>query len=204
MTEGEPPRPEAIQKYRLIVCGRTHTGKTSIIRQYVDHHFITNFFPTPLPVVEGTMHRDEFGPYEVSIWDTAGAKEWASMNASIYHGAQIIVYVASYDEPQSIPELFTDWVPQLSEHLKLDDCVQILAINKCDLRGTAEATVSDSDISEAHVQLHVELFDVSAKDDLNIGPMFEFAAKAARKKFPPASLPAKPIAAPVKQEKGCC
>lgn len=37
-------------KFKVIVCGATHTGKTSIIRRYVDNIFTTSFFPTILPI----------------------------------------------------------------------------------------------------------------------------------------------------------
>jgi small GTP-binding protein len=195
--------PESIAKYKLIVCGRSHTGKTSIIRQYIEHLYVNYFFPTPLPVAESRRFRDENGPYELCIWDTAGSNDWMAMNASIYHGTQIIIFVASYDDSRSLPELLTEWVPQLRDHLNLDDCVRVLAVNKCDLIDTPEASVSENDVTETQASLNAQPFDVSAKENRNIDSLFEYAAVQARAKFP-LDRAAAPQVIVAKKRRRCC
>jgi small GTP-binding protein len=194
-----------LTKYKVIVCGRTHTGKTSLIRQYIEKAFMDSYFPTPLPMADSAQFKDTNGWYELAIWDTAGAEEWLSMNASAYHGAQVIVFVASFDEPDSLSEVITKWVPMLRDHLNLDDCVRILALNKSDL---ADRVFTDGDIEQTAEQLGAVLFQVSAKENTNVTHMFEFAAKEVRKKFPGETT--KPVDTPLpkgkkkKKRKKCC
>jgi hypothetical protein len=92
----------------------------------------------------------------------------------------------------------------LSDHLQPRDSIQVLAFNNCDLKDTDEPTVSTKDIPEGQEQLPVELFQVSAKDDIHITELFEFAARDARRRFPPDAAAAKPVAAPGRKGKLCC
>jgi small GTP-binding protein len=146
---------------------------------------MTAFLPTPTPFAESRRFSDKDGAYELSIWDTAGASEWMSVNSSIYHATQVIVYVAAYDDRASLTELMEQWVPQLSNHLDLESCVRILAVNKCDLINTPEAALSKEDVIDLQSELRAECFDVSAKENRNIEALFQFAADQARKRFPP-------------------
>jgi len=188
-------------RYKVLVCGKTSTGKTSIIRQYIERAFIDIPFPTPLPMADSREFTDCNGTYELAIWDTAGAEEWLSMNTTVYHSSQVVVFVASFDQQESLTDLVSKWVPLLSAHLNLDACIKILAVNKTDLRdeGPAEIPVTDGDIQEAAEKLGGKLFEVSAKQNRNISEMFEYAAKKVRMQDYPIDR------APVpRKRKKCC
>ena len=173
------------EKYKVLVCGKTHTGKTSIIRQYIDHNFIAKFFPTVLPMAESQKFRDSQGNYELNIWDTAGAEEWQSMNASVYHASHVIVFVASFDDKDSLSELTAKWVPALENFIELDKAIKILAVNKRDILDEEPdmVQVTNEDLEDTGRQLQATMFKVSAKTNEKVNDIFEFAGREARKVF---------------------
>jgi small GTP-binding protein len=175
-------------KYKAVVCGTTNTGKTSLIGQYVDGVFIPARFPTALPLVHSVPRSDAAGEFELAIWDSAGVEEWISRNSSIYHSSQIVIFVAAFDVAESLQDLLAKWVPILSEHIALENCVKVLAVNKSDISG--DARITEAQIAETRDRLGAELFVVSAKDGTNVAELFLFVASAVRKKYPPA-LPAR-------------
>jgi small GTP-binding protein len=192
-----------IPKYRLLVCGRTHTGKTSIIRQYIDRAFTAAYLPTPLSFGDYAKFEDEVGSYELQIWDTAGAEEWMSSNTLLYHSTQIIFFVASCDEPTSLKDIVEKWIPQVKQHVQLEDCIVVLALNKCDLiRGDPGANqLSQEEIQQTKDILQATFFEVSAKEDQNIRELFHWAAGAARKRWPPEFAPSAIAEVPASR---CC
>lgn len=175
-----------VAKYKVLVCGKTHTGKTSIIRQYIEHNFIAIFFPTPLPMAESTRFTDEDGAYELNIWDTAGSEEWLAMNVPVFNGSHVVVFVASYDEENSLSEIVDKWVPMVKKYIDYDNCVKILAVNKKDLLDEDESNVqiTRESLERTRDDLQAKLFEVSAKTNEKVSDIFEYARIEVRKKFP--------------------
>jgi small GTP-binding protein len=188
-------------KYKAVVCGTTNTGKTSLIGKHVDGVFIPARFPTALPLVHSVPCRDAAGDFELAIWDTAGVEEWVSRNASIYHSSQIVIFVAAFDVADSLDDIVAKWVPTLSAHIALEDCVRVLAVNKSDI--AAHGPITQAQIADARDRLGAELFCVSAKDGTNVAELFLFVAGAARERFPPPAPGAQRRRAPGAGA-GCC
>jgi small GTP-binding protein len=198
------------QKVKVILIGATATGKTSIIRQFVLGEFLETHFTTPIPV---HSKKSDVENVDLVIWDTAGSEEWVSMNTVVYHGSDVVIYVASYDSRESLQELSTVWVSRLSQHLALDQVVKVLAVNKSDLIRSEDAVITEADVRAVSEQLGVEFISVSAKDNQGITELFSRVATLFKTKTPETKLPLAPIPVPVqvpvpipKEEKkpGCC
>jgi small GTP-binding protein len=159
-----------------------NTGKTSIIRQYIDGVFSPGNFPTVLPLADSVPFCDDFGPFELAIWDTAGADEWISMNTATFRQLHAVIFVASYDLSESLKEAVTKWLPILSEHAALERCVKVLAMNKVDIADAGEDEVEEALIQQTKRDLGAHMFGVSAKLNRNVKEMFEFVAEAVRKR----------------------
>jgi small GTP-binding protein len=180
------------RKAKVILIGPTDTGKTSIIRRFVAGEFIEAHFTTPIPVQN---KKSDVEDLDLAIWDTAGSEDWASMNTTVYHGSDIVIYVAAYDSRESLQELSATWVPRLNEHLALNEVVKVLAVNKSDLIGSDDALVTEADVRAAAEQLGTETASVSAKENKGIAELFSrvatlFKAKTPGPKQPPAPVPA--------------
>jgi small GTP-binding protein len=170
------------ERYKVLVVGMTNTGKTSIIRQYIDGVFGCGNFPTVLPLADTIAFNDARGSYEMAIWDTAGADEWVSMNAIAFRSPDAIVFVASYDLAQSLQETVTKWLPLLRQHAATEDCIRVLAMNKIDIADAGEDEVAEREIEQTKQALDASPFLVSAKENRNIKEMFEFIGGEIRSK----------------------
>lgn len=169
--------------YKVILLGDTNTGKTSIIKRYIDNSFIEAHFVTPLPIASTKRFNDSTGNYQLAIWDTAGSEDWQSMNSTVYHGSIIVIFIASFDQKDSIKSLVTTWLNRIAEYESTESFVPFIAINKSDLIGKPECQISESECDNAKKDLNVDddhIFNVSAKEDLKIKELFEAVALAAR------------------------
>jgi small GTP-binding protein len=148
---------------------------------------------------------------ELAIWDTSGSEDWISMNTSIYHGSDAVIFVASFDLKEELDEIVTIWKPRLEEHIALDEVVRVLAVNKSDVMDESEVTQADIDRQAAEIGAGTHTVNVSAKDNIGVTDLFEFVVKELTRNVvkPTGATPvdiARPtgIAAPNQQSGGCC
>lgn len=159
------------QTYKVIVIGNTNSGKTSIIHRFVRGNFPQLQFCTPLPIEHAKNVNNNCN---LDIWDTTGAEEWQSMNSSIYHGTQAIVYLCSSDNPKSLSDLKEVWFPKVNEYLGSSQNIpSILAVNKLDLPIDSKV-IDNNQIEEVKNEINAfEYLEVSAKDNYNVNKLFE-------------------------------
>jgi small GTP-binding protein len=187
--------------YKVLLIGSTHVGKTSIIARFVKGEFREAVHTTPLPVLSVKDLQDPKSKRscEIRIWDTAGSEDWQAMNASQYHGAQGVIFVASWDERNSLNDLVDTWLDRLDEHVDRDKYVAILAVNKSDLQKSDECVVTNEDIKLTAKKLKCESISVSAKTGNNVKKLFESMAALLMKEV---SLPGG--IEPQGRRKSCC
>lgn len=159
------------QTYKVIVIGNTNSGKTSIIHRFIRGDFLEAQFTIPLPIEHA---KNVSNKCNLDIWDTTGAEEWQSMNSSIYHGSQAIIYLCSSDDPKSLSDLKDVWFPIVNEYLgSSQNLPSILAVNKLDLPDHSKVIENDQ-IEEVKNEIKAfEYLEVSAKDNYNVNQLFE-------------------------------
>ncbi|OHT12384.1 ras-related protein Rab-31-like protein [Tritrichomonas foetus] len=152
--------------FKVLILGSTNTGKTSIIRRYTQGDFTENHFVTPLPIATSQTLSYKDIRYELQIWDTAGAEDWASMNANVYHDSNAVIFVAAVDNQASVSEIFNVWQPRLGEYMKPDEYLSFVCINKADLENPL---VDRDEIEDVKSSLNaVRHFVVTAKNDNDV------------------------------------
>lgn len=161
--------------FKIIVIGNTNTGKTSIIHQYTRHSFPEAHFTTPLPI----EHTQSVNGCILDIWDTAGAEEWQSMNSSVYHGSNAVIFLCSYDEQKSLDDLKDTWRPKILQYLSDGNNVKFfLAVNKSDIPED-DKKIEENQIQQMKNDINaIESFSVSAKDNINVNELFQAVAEA--------------------------
>lgn len=173
-----------MRKFKVILLGATNTGKTSIIRRYMGQEYMDVHFVTPLPVQSSKpICRDGRVSCELAIWDTAGSEDWVSMNATVYRDTQAVIFVASYDESNSLDDLTSTWVDRLKGYINPEDYCSIIAMNKCDLDQT-DCQVTREMAQEKAEAMGCEFIEVSAKVDIGIDTLFDKVVDLLDKKFP--------------------
>jgi len=168
--------------YKVVVLGDANTGKTSIIRRYIQGEFNEVHNVTTLPITQTKKLNIEKKRVELSIWDTAGSEEWEAMNSSIMNGAQGVVFVASIDNEDSLSNAINVWHKKINEHSHRNEYIAFIAINKNDLP-EEQRILPMSSTDDAAAEMNARVFFVSAKTGENIPELFETIATSLCQRF---------------------
>lgn len=158
--------------FKVVFCGNTGVGKTSIIQQHCFGRFDrqarptvgTEFVTSSVDVAgeEITMH----------LWDTAGQERYYAIGRIYFQGAAaaFVVYDVSGDDP--LPQL-TEWIDKIRS---VEKNIAIIVLgNKTDLVDTVDESVS----SWCHAQRCAH-FLCSARTGDGIKKAFKHTAHALR------------------------
>ena len=192
------------RKFKVILLGATNTGKTSIIRRYMCQEYQAAHYVTPLPVQSSKPISENGKPKcELAIWDTAGSEDWVSMNATVYRNTHAIIFVASYDEPDSLDDLTSTWLDRVDGYLRPDEYCSIIAMNKCDLPEESRCLTKQK-LEEKAGRMGIEFMEVSAATPTNINELFAKVVELLDNKFPENKCSQNPEPKPDPGKGGCC
>lgn len=161
----------------VVVIGDTNTGKTSIIRMYINGDFMTDFYVTPLPISQAKDYHSPSGDFSVTIWDTAGSEDWESMNAQVYKDVSAVIFVVSIDNSDSLDNILQVWKPKIEKFNDESNYKCFIAINKIDLPPD-QHVITDDSITQVATAINAEVLRVSAKEAIGIDDLFRRAAAA--------------------------
>jgi len=102
---------------KLVVVGDGAVGKTTLLMRYREDKFPKNYVPT---VFENYYVNNEYKGIKVNLglWDTAGQEEYDRLRALSYPDTDIVLVVFSIDQPTSLENLSSKWVPEIHFHCK--------------------------------------------------------------------------------------
>eukprot|EP00754_Rhynchopus_humris_P014105 Rhum_TRINITY_DN14369_c24_g1::Rhum_TRINITY_DN14369_c24_g1_i1::g.86855::m.86855/K07893/RAB6A; Ras-related protein Rab-6A len=171
-----------LSKYKLVVCGDTHVGKTSIITRFIYDTFDKQYQATiGIDFLCKTMYLED-RTVRLQVWDTAGQERFRSLIPAYIRGSSVAIVVYDICERQSFLSS-EKWVEEVRAQ-RHDDVLIVLVGNKTD---KGEARVIPLDEGEAKAkELNVMFIETSAKTGYNIKTLFRKVAN---------SLPALPAAA---------
>ncbi|KAI6225114.1 Ras domain containing protein [Aphelenchoides fujianensis] len=165
---------------KVIILGDTGVGKTSLMNQYVNNRFSTQYkatigadFLTKDITVDNKL-------VTVQIWDTAGQERFQSLGVAFYRGADCCVLTYDITNGNSFKSLETwrdEFLVQASPR-DPENFPFVLLGNKIDLE-------SKRAVSERRAQSwcqgknNMPYFEVSAKDGVNVEDAFQAIARAA-------------------------
>jgi len=107
------PNQNPKRSYNLVVIGDGAVGKTCMLITYSKNEFPTEYVPTVFDNYVVTVATNE-GPIELSLKDTAGQEDLASVRRLSYHGAHVFVVCFAVTNPTSFENLQT-WVQDIKE-----------------------------------------------------------------------------------------
>jgi small GTP-binding protein len=161
--------------FKVILCGNTGVGKTSIIFWLLNRRFVEGFHPTIGPSVFEFPIDVRDRPYELKVWDTAGQERYRSLAPFYFRDATaaLIVFGATDEDPG--PSL-SAWIAQFRGAAPHGAHVFVVA-NKIDLVDDLEPIATlGTNLKDG---LGVEFFLVSAKLGSGVLELFQAVAKKA-------------------------
>ncbi|XP_043085741.1 ras-related protein Rab-20 [Puntigrus tetrazona] len=120
---------------KLVILGDMHVGKTSLLHRYTERKF-----KDTISTVGGAFFLKQWGPYNISIWDTAGREQFHGLGSMYCRGAAAVILTYDVTNWQSLAELENRFL-SLTDTANTD-CIFAIVGNKADL---TDALAQDTD-----------------------------------------------------------
>ncbi|XP_061735184.1 ras-related protein Rab-20-like [Nerophis ophidion] len=111
---------------KVVLLGDMNVGKTSLLHRYTERKFTDT-----ISTVGGAFFLKQWGPYNVSIWDTAGREQFHGLGSMYCRGAAAVILTYDVTNWQSLAELEERFLSltDTANH----DCIYAVVGNKADL-----------------------------------------------------------------------
>lgn len=161
---------------KVILIGDFATGKTSLIRRYVDNQFSDDYLTTiGVKISKKHIQISEELELQLMIWDIEGRTDVKDTYPTYVLGAHGVIIVGDFTRQSSIDNILLHL--ELTQNL-LKNVPAVVALNKADL--LMEKTQRKSIVSQLHDSLEgvKDIFETSAKDGRNVEELFLSLSKA--------------------------
>ncbi|XP_007227992.3 ras-related protein Rab-20 [Astyanax mexicanus] len=111
---------------KVAILGDMNVGKTSLLHRYTERKF-----KDTISTVGGAFYLKQWGPYNISIWDTAGREQFHGLGSMYCRGAAAIMLIYDVTNWQSYVELENRFL-SLTDTANAD-CIFVIVGNKADL-----------------------------------------------------------------------
>ncbi|NXM54384.1 RAB20 protein, partial [Illadopsis cleaveri] len=109
-----------------LLLGDMNVGKTSLLHRYMERRF-----QETVSTVGGAFYLKQWGPYNISIWDTAGREQFHGLGSMYCRGAAAVILTYDVNSLQSLTELEERFLA-LTDSASAD-CIFAIVGNKVDL-----------------------------------------------------------------------
>jgi len=167
--------PNYFYQFRVILIGDSTVGKSSLLRQFTEGHFIQTADPTVgVDFHVRIIELDEGVRVKLQLWDTAGQERFRSITRSYYRncvGCLIMYDITSRETFEHV----ADWLEESKNSIDDQEIVYLLVGHKVDLEHKREVLTSEGEsFAHAHDMLFIE---TSAKVKCNIEESFVLVAR---------------------------
>uniref|UniRef100_A0A8C5X1Z8 Ras-related protein Rab-20 n=1 Tax=Malurus cyaneus samueli TaxID=2593467 RepID=A0A8C5X1Z8_9PASS len=128
---------------KVVLLGDMNVGKTSLLHRYMERRF-----QETVSTVGGAFYLKQWGPYNISIWDTAGREQFHGLGSMYCRGAAAVILTYDVNSLQSLTELEERFLA-LTDSASAD-CIFAIVGNKVDLSDDC-ASPSDENRPEKSV-----------------------------------------------------
>ncbi|XP_006908771.1 ras-related protein Rab-35 [Pteropus alecto] len=150
------------------LTGRTRgVGKSSLLLRFADNTFSGSYITTI--GVDFKIRTVEINGEKVKlqIWDTAGQERFRTITSTYYRGTHGVIVVYDVTSAESFVNV-KRWLHEINQNC--DDVCRILVGNKND--DPERKVVETEDAYKFAAQMGIQLFETSAKENVNVEEMF--------------------------------
>jgi len=182
--------PTILNKRKIAVLGSRSVGKSSLVIQYAENHFVENYHPT----IENTFAKTikaKGEEYDCDIIDTAGQDEFSILNSKYAIGIHgyILVYSVASRKSLEMVKIVHD---KITDFIGEDTVPCVIVGAKNDIK---QRQVSAQDGERTAKELGCAFVETSARNNLNVGRVFEICVGEIEKRTPKGQTP---------KESSCC
>ncbi|XP_070571672.1 ras-related protein Rab-35-like isoform X1 [Ptychodera flava] len=153
--------------FKLLIIGDSGVGKSSLLLRFADNTF-TGTYITTIGVDFKIRTIDVNGEkVKLQIWDTAGQERFRTITTTYYRGTHGVIVVYDVTSADSFVNV-KRWLHEIDQNC--DNVARILVGNKNDCPD--KKVVESDDAKKFAEQMGVQLFETSAKENINVEEMF--------------------------------
>lgn len=153
--------------FKLLIIGDSGVGKSSLLLRFADNTFSGNYITTIGVDFKIRTLEVEGERVKLQIWDTAGQERFRTITSTYYRGTHGVVVVYDVTNGESFANV-KRWLHEIDQNC--DVVNRILVGNKND--DPQRKVVLTEDAQAFADRMNIELFETSAKDNLNVEEMF--------------------------------
>uniref|UniRef100_U5EXH4 Ras-related protein Rab-35 n=1 Tax=Corethrella appendiculata TaxID=1370023 RepID=U5EXH4_9DIPT len=153
--------------FKLLIIGDSGVGKSSLLIRFSDNTFSGSYITTigvdfkiRTVVINGER-------VKLQIWDTAGQERFRTITNTYYRGTHGVIVVYDVTNGESFANV-KRWLQEIESNC--DVVNKVLVGNKND--DPQHKVVITEDAQRFANQMDIQLFETSAKDNINVEEMF--------------------------------
>jgi len=158
--------------FKLLIIGDSGVGKSSILLRFADNLFSGSYITTigvDFKIRTITVDGEKV---KLQIWDTAGQERFRTITSTYYRGTHGVIIVYDVTNAESFVNV-KRWLHEIDSNCDIVNKVLVGNKNDCpDLK-----VVETDDARRFSEQMHVQLFESSAKDNINVEEVFNHITK---------------------------
>jgi len=177
---------DILKKRKIAVLGSRSVGKSSLVIQFIENHFVESYYPTIEATFQKSVNYNGI-EYDCDIIDTAGQDEYSILNSKYaigIHGYVLVYSVASRNSFDMIQILYD----KIIDYCGTNDIPCVIVGSKTDLQTSPVIRQVKSDEGEDLAKTNNAAWvETSAKNDVNVGKVFELCLAEIEKRAPAGS-----------------
>lgn len=158
--------------FKLLIIGDSGVGKSSLLLRFADNTFSGSYITTigvDFKIRTVTVDGERV---KLQIWDTAGQERFRTITSTYYRGTHGVIVVYDVTSGESFANV-KRWLHEIEQNC--EEVNKVLVGNKND--APERKVVLTEDALRFAEQMGVQLFETSAKDNINVEDMFLFVTR---------------------------
>ncbi|KAL5477875.1 hypothetical protein EMCRGX_G024728 [Ephydatia muelleri] len=158
--------------FKLLIIGDSGVGKSSLLLRFADNLFSGTYITT-IGVDFKIRTIDVDGEkVKLQIWDTAGQERFRTITSTYYRGTHGVIVVYDVTNSDSFVNV-KRWLQEIDQNC--ESVSRILVGNKND--APDKKVVSSEDARKFSETMHIDFYEASAKDNINVEDIFNAITK---------------------------
>lgn len=153
--------------FKLLIIGDSGVGKSSLLLRFADNTFTGNYITTIGVDFKIRTIDLEGEKVKLQIWDTAGQERFRTITSTYYRGTHGVIVVYDVTSGESFANV-KRWLHEIEQNCEVVN--RILVGNKNDTPDSK--VVLTEDAQRFADQMSIQLFETSAKENINVEEMF--------------------------------
>ncbi|CAH0549043.1 unnamed protein product [Brassicogethes aeneus] len=158
--------------FKLLIIGDSGVGKSSLLLRFSDNTFTGNYITTIGVDFKIKTVSIDGQKIKLQIWDTAGQERFRTITSTYYRGTHGVIVVYDVTNGESFANV-KRWLHEIEQNC--DVVNRVLVGNKND--SPEIKVVLTEDAQRFADTMNIQLFETSAKDNLNVEEMFMAVTK---------------------------